>query len=51
MSKMGARSPDSSPLPPPAKPVDFRTQVEDLRPYLLRYATLQLRDAAAAEDW
>jgi RNA polymerase sigma-70 factor (ECF subfamily) len=30
--------------------VDFRTQVESLRPYLLRYATLQLRDAAAAED-
>ena len=25
-------------------------QVESLRPYLLRYATLQLRDAAAAED-
>jgi len=29
---------------------DFRTQVEGLRPYLLRYATLQLRDAASAED-
>ena len=29
---------------------DFRTQVESLRPYLLRYATLQLRDTAAAED-
>ena len=29
---------------------DFRTQVEGLRPYLLRYATLQLRDTAAAED-
>ena len=29
---------------------DFRAQIEDLRPYLLRYATLQLRDAAAAED-
>jgi RNA polymerase sigma-70 factor (ECF subfamily) len=37
----------SSPPPPPA---GFRRQVEDLRPYLLRYATLQLRDAAAAED-
>jgi RNA polymerase sigma-70 factor (ECF subfamily) len=31
-------------------PADFRTQVESLRPYLLRYATLQLRDPAAAED-
>jgi len=31
-------------------PADFRTLVESLRPYLLRYATLQLRDAAAAED-
>ncbi len=29
---------------------DFRTQVEDLRPYLLRYATLQLRNPEAAED-
>src|SRR5262245_29384866 len=28
----------------------FRTQVESERAYLLRYATLQLRDAAAAED-
>ena len=36
-----------APLPPPA---DFRAQVEALRPYLLRYASLQLRDAAAAED-
>ena len=35
---------------PPPSPADFRTQVESLRPYLLRYATLQLRDAAAAED-
>jgi len=34
----------------PAKPAEFRAQVEDLRPYLLRYATLQLRDSAAAED-
>jgi RNA polymerase sigma-70 factor (ECF subfamily) len=31
-------------------PEDFRKQVEALRPYLLRYASLQLRDAAAAED-
>jgi RNA polymerase sigma-70 factor (ECF subfamily) len=31
-------------------PADFRSQVEGLRPYLLRFATLQLRDAAAAED-
>jgi RNA polymerase sigma-70 factor (ECF subfamily) len=31
-------------------PTDFRDQVEHLRPYLLRYATLQLRDSAAAED-
>jgi RNA polymerase sigma-70 factor (ECF subfamily) len=29
---------------------DFRLQVEDQRPYLLRYASLQLRDGAAAED-
>src|SRR5574339_599328 len=29
---------------------DFRRQVEALRPYLLRFAGLQLRDAAAAED-
>jgi RNA polymerase sigma-70 factor (ECF subfamily) len=36
-----------APLPLSA---DFRKQVEDLRPYLLRYASLQLRDAAAAED-
>jgi len=31
-------------------PADFRRQIEGLRPYLLRYASLQLRDAAAAED-
>ncbi|MDA1117472.1 MAG: sigma-70 family RNA polymerase sigma factor [Proteobacteria bacterium] len=31
-------------------PDDFRSQLETLRPYLLRYAGLQLRDAAAAED-
>jgi len=34
-------------MPPPA---DFRAQIEALRPYLLRFASLQLRDAAAAED-
>lgn len=33
---------------PPAS--DFRAQLEALRPYLMRYASLQLRDAAAAED-
>ena len=33
-----------------APPEDFRKQVQALRPYLLRYASLQLRDAAAAED-
>ncbi len=31
-------------------PADFRSQVESLRPYLLRYATLQLRNPEAAED-
>jgi RNA polymerase sigma-70 factor (ECF subfamily) len=34
-------------MPPPA---DFRSQIETLRPYLLHFASLQLRDAAAAED-
>src|SRR5215468_10200859 len=29
---------------------DFRSQVERLRPYLLRYAQLQLRSPEAAED-
>lgn len=29
---------------------DFRSRVEGERPYLLRYAALQLRDAQAAED-
>src|SRR5260221_6386718 len=29
---------------------DFRAEVESQRPYLLRYATLQLRDSHAAED-
>jgi RNA polymerase sigma-70 factor (ECF subfamily) len=45
--KWGPESGLQAPLPPPA---DFRSQVENLRPYLLRYATLQLRDTAAAED-
>lgn len=40
----------SSLLPSLAAPADFRAQVENLRPYLVRYATLQLRDTAAAED-
>ena len=44
---MGPAAMVSSPTPSRA---DFRRQVEDLRPYLLRYATLQLRDSAAAED-
>ena len=29
---------------------DFRKRLEELRPYLMRYASLQLRDATAAED-
>src|SRR3954466_7885688 len=29
---------------------DFRARLEEERPYLLRYARLQLRDASAAED-
>src|SRR5690242_7530212 len=29
---------------------NFRSEVEAQRPYLMRYATLQLRDRAAAED-
>jgi RNA polymerase sigma-70 factor (ECF subfamily) len=29
---------------------DFRSQVEALRPYLIRYASLQLRNAESAED-
>lgn len=44
---MGAPRTVSSPL---SSDTDFRRQIEALRPYLLRYATLQLRDAAAAED-
>lgn len=31
-------------------PADYRSQVESERPYLLRYALLQLRDPDAAED-
>jgi RNA polymerase sigma-70 factor (ECF subfamily) len=31
-------------------PADFRTEVEAMRPYLLRYASLQLRNPDAAED-
>jgi RNA polymerase sigma-70 factor (ECF subfamily) len=45
--KWGSAFRVSSPLPPPD---DFRRKIEALRPYLLRYAALQLRDAAAAED-
>ena len=44
---MRARIRTSSPLHPSA---DFRARVQALRPYLVRYASLQLRDAAAAED-
>ena len=29
---------------------DFRRRLEELRPYLMRYASLQLRDPSAAED-
>ena len=29
---------------------DFRAQIEEQRPYLLRFAALQLRDPNAAED-
>ena len=47
---MGSRTQFSSPLTAFPQPADFRVQVESLRPYLLRYAALQLRDAAAAED-
>src|SRR5258706_14736786 len=34
----------------PAVPADIRTEIEALRPYLLRYASLQLRNREAAED-
>jgi RNA polymerase sigma-70 factor (ECF subfamily) len=33
-----------------ALPTDFRTEVEGMRPYLVRYASLQLRDPEAAQD-
>src|SRR5262245_19558319 len=32
------------------KSPDFRTQVQNLRPYLVRFASLQLRNPEAAED-
>jgi len=44
---MGLLQRISSPLPASA---DLRARIEALRPYLMRYASLQLRDAAAAED-
>lgn len=47
---MGSRKTVSSPLPASPQTPDFRGKIEALRPYLLRFATLQLRDAAAAED-
>ena len=47
---MGSRIPVSSPFFTTMQTPDFRAQIEGLRPYLLRYAVLQLRDAAAAED-
>ena len=31
-------------------PADFRAEIEALRPYLMRYASLQLRNREAAED-
>jgi len=31
-------------------PTDFGRRLEELRPYLMRYASLQLRDATSAED-
>jgi RNA polymerase sigma-70 factor (ECF subfamily) len=34
----------------PTPPAPFPVQIESLRPYLLRYATLQLRNPEAAED-
>jgi RNA polymerase sigma-70 factor (ECF subfamily) len=36
--------------PRPPENSDFRTQLEQQRPYLLRFAALQLRDPNAAED-
>src|SRR5213076_1602732 len=46
---VGAPSPVSRPLESLAMS-DFRTRVEGERPYLLRYAALQLRDRPTAED-
>jgi len=37
-------------LPSPSQPASFGAQLESLRPYLLRFATLQLRNPEAAED-
>ena len=34
----------------PGSEPDFRSQIEALRPYLIRYASLQLRNREAAED-
>lgn len=45
---MGAEKKVSS--PPSRMPADFRSQIEDQRAYLLRYARLQLRNPEAAED-
>ena len=47
---MRTRSPESSSPLSSLPPASFRDQVENSRPYLLRFAKLQLRDAAAAED-
>src|SRR4026207_2424651 len=50
VSKMGARYRVSSPLSSSPQTPDFRGQIESLRPYRLRYASLQLRNPEAAED-
>jgi RNA polymerase sigma-70 factor (ECF subfamily) len=42
---MGSARTFSSPMP-----ADFRSQIEDQRAYLLRFASLQLRNTEAAED-
>jgi RNA polymerase sigma-70 factor (TIGR02943 family) len=47
---MGAPNPVSSPPIASPQTPDFRGQIESLRPYLLRYASLQLRNPEAAED-
>jgi len=36
--------------PPSRMSADFRSQIEGQRAYLLRYASLQLRNPEAAED-